>query len=138
MRSAILIFLVLFLFNPGFSQDTKPRQDDYTYNMFSCKDCYRKFFVSTNSGINNTPIGIRFGFFCQTGAYLGTRFGHGEMYGFDQYYPEKTKKTNLFSITTGLIKPIYIYHLVCMDFWVQVMVIGGRRLCQVGRPMVMK
>ncbi|MFA6402500.1 MAG: hypothetical protein WCX31_12905 [Salinivirgaceae bacterium] len=108
MRNIILLFFVLLLVNPGYSQEAKSKPDEYYYNMFSCKDCYKKFFASTNSGIYNTPLGVRVGFFCQTGAYIGARFGHGVMYDFDPYNSEKTKETNLISVTTGLIKPIYI------------------------------
>lgn len=106
MKTFILALLTLILINPIFSQETKSESSDNIYNIFDCSTSKNKFFVATNSGVSATPIGFRLGFLCKTGAYLGARIGKGEVYnmGTDQ----STTKTTLFSITAGLIKPIYI------------------------------
>ena len=95
----ILSFATISIF--GMGQQTQ----EESYNLFDCKDCNKKFFISTNSGVLNTPIGLRVGFLCKTGAYIGTRFGEGEVYSLET---DQTEKTDLFSITAGLIKPVFI------------------------------
>ena len=104
MKRVILLLILGFLFDSGISQDSISSNN--SYNIFSCKGHINKYFVASNSGIKNTPIGIRIGFLCHTGAYIGTRFGEGEI-----FYSEtdlSTTKTTLFSITGGLIKPVII------------------------------
>lgn len=110
MKKITIILILGLIANSGFSQeskssDTKPSYNAFS-NVFTCKDCMNKYFIATNSGVLNTPIGVRVGFLCKTGAYLGTRFGKGEVYHSDTDFT--TTKTNLFSITTGLIKPVFI------------------------------
>jgi len=106
MKTFILALLTLILINPIFSQDSISASQNNSFNIFDCTNCDDKLFVSTNSGVDATPFGIRIGFLCKTGAYVGTRFGKGKVYnlGTDQ----TTTETNLFSITAGLIKPVYI------------------------------
>ncbi len=103
-----LTFILLFGLSTlsGFTQDSTKYKNNYNFfHSFSCKDCREKYFVSTHSGLLHTPIGIRVGLLGKRGVYLGGRFGDGTI-----YYPEAntTKKTTLFSITTGLIFPVYI------------------------------
>jgi len=117
MKRTILLLILGFIFDSGFSQELKSNCN--SYNIFSCKDCSNKYFIATNSGIKNTPLGIRFGFLCKTGAYIGTRFGKGELYHTERY--SDTTKTTLFSITGGLIKPIFIQN----DFSVHVFLGAG-------------
>jgi hypothetical protein len=103
MKRAFLLLILGLVFDCGFSQETS--QNNNSYNLFKCKDCNNKYFIATNSGIRNTPVGIRFGFLCKTGAYIGTRFGKGQVYHSESDL--STTETNLFSVTAGLIKPIY-------------------------------
>ncbi len=117
MERALLILILGLSFNHGFSQESKDNSN--SYNIFSCKDCDNKYFIATNSGIKNTPIGIRIGFLCRTGAYIGTRLGKGELYHSDSDFD--TTKTTLFSITAGLIKPIFIQN----DFSIRVFLGAG-------------
>ena len=102
MLKYILIVLTLFTIKTGLAQVDNENQ---SFNMFSCKNCKNKLFITSNSGIRATPFGLRIGFLCKTGAYLGTRFGQGKVYN---NFNQITYKTNLFSITGGFIKPIFI------------------------------
>ena len=104
MKKAFILSILGLIFEFGFSQETSKVNN--SYNIFSCKDCRHKYFAASNSGIMNTPIGIRVGFLCRTGAYIGTRFGKGEIYHSDSDL--NTVETNLFSITGGFIMPIYV------------------------------
>jgi len=103
MKTTYFLLFLGLISSCGFAQESNISN---SYNMFSCNNCSNKFFISSNSGIRNTPVGIKFGFICKTGAYIGTRFGKGELYNSDSDL--STIKTNLFSITAGLIKPVYI------------------------------
>jgi hypothetical protein len=106
MKSILLILtLALFPFI-GFAQEFQKAVNNY--NLFNCKDCDDKYFISTNSGVLNTPYGLRIGFLCNTGAYIGSRFGTGQVYSIQT---DVTKRTDLFSVTTGLIKPVFIQNL---------------------------
>ena len=104
MKKVFFILVLGLVFNYGFSQESKSSNNSCI--IFNCKDCSNKYFIATNSGIKNTPIGIRFGFLCKTGAYIGTRFGKGDLYHSDSDF--STTKTTLFSITAGLIKPLFV------------------------------
>jgi hypothetical protein len=101
MKTMLLILSFTSISIFGMAQQTQEK----SYNIFDCKDCNNKFFISTNSGVLNTPIGLRVGFLCKTGAYIGTRFGEGKVYS---PQTDQTKKTDLFSVTAGLIKPVFI------------------------------
>lgn len=103
MKRIVLILNLGFITILGFAQESQKSTNNY--NLFNCKDCNDKYFISTNSGVLNTPIGLRIGFLCKTGAYIGSRFGKGEVYSIQT---DITKKTNLYSITAGLIKPVFI------------------------------
>lgn len=106
MRSIILYMLVLVINITCFAQENDKEIKSNSYNLFDCKNCENKLFIASSSGLQYTPIGIKIGFLCKTGAYLGTRFGQGKIYHSDSDY--STTTTTLFSITGGLIKPIYI------------------------------
>jgi hypothetical protein len=68
-----------------------------------------KYFISTNSGLLNTPIGFRVGVLNKKGCYIGTRFGKGYKYEDDAFSPAmKVTEATLFSATAGLILPISI------------------------------
>src|SRR6478609_8018137 len=106
MKKLTLAVLLVFFFLSGFAQDSTTNNNDFNlFNSFKCKDCSYRYFVSTNSGLLHTPVGLRVGFLGKKGFYLGGRYGNGTT-----YHPEtnSTTKTPLFSITTGLILPIYI------------------------------
>src|SRR4030042_4166176 len=103
MKKLVLILNLGFISILGFGQESPNANSNY--NLFNCKDCYNKYFISTNSGILNTPIGLRIGFLCKTGAYIGSRLGKGQVYSIQT---DITKKTDLFSITAGLIKQVII------------------------------
>jgi hypothetical protein len=103
-----LTLIVLFgLFSLAcFAQDSTKNNNDFNlFNSFKCKDCRYKYFVSTNSGMLYTPIGLRVGFLGKKGFYLGGRYGNGTIFHAET---NTTTNTKLFSITTGLILPIYI------------------------------
>lgn len=74
------------------------------YNIFKCKDRLRKLFITTNSGVKTTPVGLKLGFLCKTGLYLGLRFGNGELYN---SWNNKTTKTILYSSVLGINKTIF-------------------------------
>ncbi len=102
MKNAIPLLLFVFISFWGLAQETPGTSD---YNLFSCKDCINKYFVSTNSGVLNTPFGYKVGFLCKTGAYIGTRLGTGRVY---QIESNSTSKTTLISVTAGIIRPVFI------------------------------
>jgi hypothetical protein len=106
MKILPLILLFGSLCLPCFAQDFAKNNNDYNvFGSFRCKDCSEKYFVSTNSGLLHTPIGLRVGFLAKKGFYLGGRYGNGTIYNSEA---NTTSATKLFSITTGLILPIYI------------------------------
>ena len=104
-RLTLTVFLVFFSLL-GFAQDSTKNTNDFNlFSSFKCKDCSYKYFVSTNSGLLHTPIGLRVGFLGKKGFYLGGRYGNGTIFHAET---NTTTNTSLFSITTGLILPIYI------------------------------
>jgi hypothetical protein len=105
MKRIVLILNLGYISIVGFAQDAQ--RYSANYSLFNCHDCNNKYFVSTNSGILNTPVGLRIGFLCKTGAYIGSRFGKGEIYSVET---DITKKTTLYSVTAGLIKPVLIHN----------------------------
>lgn len=117
MKRTFFILILGLLFNYGFSQESNSSHN--SCKIFNCKDCSNKYFIATNSGIKNTPVGIRIGFLCKTGAYIGTRFGKGDLYHSDSDF--STTETTLFSITAGLIKPLFIKN----DFSIRVFLGAG-------------
>jgi hypothetical protein len=66
----------------------------------------KQFFISSNSGVFNTPIGIKMGYTCNPGLYLGFRKGKGKIYNSDSDL--KTVNSNLYSIVGGINKPLFI------------------------------
>jgi hypothetical protein len=106
MKSQTLVLLFGLFSLSGLAQDSTKNKNDYNvFSSFQCKDCREKYFVSTNSGLLHTPIGLRVGFLGKKGFYLGGRYGNGTIYNSEV---NATTDTKLFSITTGLILPIYI------------------------------
>jgi hypothetical protein len=104
-RLTLISFFGLFSML-GFAQDSTKNNNDFSlFNSFKCKDCSYKYFVSTNSGLLHTPVGLRAGFLGKKGFYLGSRYGNGTIYHAET---NTTTEKKLFSITSGLILPIYI------------------------------
>ena len=82
-------------------------QDESTnYSIFNPKKFKKEFFISTNSGVFNTPIGLKVGFISHPGFYVGFRHGIGKVYNSDSDLT--TNATNLYSVTTGINKPLII------------------------------
>lgn len=109
MKNLVLFFSFFLISGSGFSQDLNNENQDsvkYSYNLFNCRGHDDKYFVAANIGVKQTMVGLRFGFLCKTGAYIGTRFGRGEVYHNETDLT--TTKTTLFSVTGGLIMPVYI------------------------------
>jgi hypothetical protein len=105
MKKLLTLLFVLFSLS-SFAQDSTRNNNDYNlFSSFKCKDCRYKYFVSTTSGLINTPIGLRVGFLGKKGFYLSGRYGNGTVYHSET---NTTSKTKLFSFSTGLILPIYI------------------------------
>jgi hypothetical protein len=105
MKKYILSLGLGLVISTLFSQEAQMGKDKGSYNIFDCFECNKNIFIATNSGVNATPIGFRLGFLCKTGAYLGARFGKGEVYHSMQ---DSISNSKLFSVTGGLIKPIFI------------------------------
>ena len=101
----VIVSIIILMPLVGWSQETSDKPSYNAFRSFKCESCPYKFFVSTNAGVLNTPVGYRVGYLGKSGGYLGTRFGYGNV-----YHPLTDTKSQefLFSITTGLIKPIVI------------------------------
>ena len=82
-------------------------QDEGTnYSVFNPRNFAKEFFISTNSGVLNTRVGLKIGFISHPGLYVGFRHGIGKVYNSDSDLT--TNGTNLYSITTGINKPLII------------------------------
>jgi len=98
MRNTLIIFGVLVtLIVKGQSTD---------YSVFNPTHMKKEFYLSTNSGVLRTPIGLKLGYICNPGLYLGLRYGQGKIYNSDSDF--KTISSNLFSVMGGLDKPLII------------------------------
>ena len=67
-----------------------------------------KYFISTNSGLQHTPVGFRIGVLDKMGGYIGTRFGKGYKYEDDALGGLEETEATLFSASAGFIFPIAI------------------------------
>ena len=108
MKNLVLLFSFFLICHAGLNQDlacVNQSSAGYSYSLFDCRGCGNKYFLATNSAVKNTALGIRAGFLCRTGAYVGTRFGRGKVYNNESDLT--TTGTTLFSITGGLIKQVY-------------------------------
>ena len=65
-----------------------------------------RYFISTNSGVLKTPVGIRIGIIDRMGGYIGMRFGKGYKYEDDLFNRLEAVEATLFSAGAGLIFPI--------------------------------
>lgn len=100
----LLTILLSFGFLGVFAQQFDNKSETESKSIFDCKSYERKFLIMSNSGVRYTPYGLKIGFACKTGFYIGFRHGKGEMYHSDS--SRDTTKTNLYSVTAGIIKPI--------------------------------
>ena len=106
MRVILIIILIFGFIGVKAQTSEKVVLDKNSYSMFDCKNFKRNYFIMSNSGIRYTPYGLKIGFACKTGMYVGFRYGEGKLYHSDTSLD--TTNTNLFSITGGIIKPIII------------------------------
>jgi len=109
MKNLVLFLSLLLVCSSGFSQELEIKSQDsvkYSYNLFDCRGWGDKYFLAANIGVKQTMLGLRAGFLCKIGAYIGTRFGRGDVYHNETDLT--TTKTTLFSITGGIIIPVYL------------------------------
>ncbi len=122
MKTSLIktIFLLVIIIFPhiNFAQDNS----DIEYSIFNPTNMPKQYFISTNSGILTTPIGIKIGYICNPGIYLGLRYGQGV----EWEYGQETTSTILFSIVGGITKPLIIKNdfslvaqlgLGCGEWW---------------------
>jgi hypothetical protein len=76
------------------------------YSVFNPNNMKKEFFITTNSGVLSSPIGLKIGYLSNPGLYVGFRHGIGKVYNSDSDFT--TNATSLFSITAGLNKPLII------------------------------
>jgi hypothetical protein len=77
------------------------------YSVFNSRKFPKEFFISTNSGVFNTPVGLKIGFVSNPGLYFGFRHGIGEVYNSDSDLT--TNATPLYSVTAGINKPLIVH-----------------------------
>jgi hypothetical protein len=101
MKTLFLVSLFILISTFAFSQESPDDGDTLTTIKRS------KFFIATNSGLKNTPFGLRIGLFDKVGGYIGTRFGSGHKYKENKILTSvKVTKTTLFGANAGFIFPI--------------------------------
>jgi hypothetical protein len=101
MKTSVILILMIIPVALQAQQET-----NINYSVFNPKHMKKEFFISTNSGVFATPIGLKVGFLSNPGIYVGFRHGIGKVYNSDTDFT--TNATNLFSITAGLNKPLII------------------------------
>jgi hypothetical protein len=115
MRKLVTIIILGLSSFVGFAQEAPGGQDvsvgqEEPSNQEAEARKKGSYFISTNSGIQKTPVGIRFGVLNKVGAYLGTRFGKGYSYAKDKGNANVvlSEESTLVSVTAGLIFPISV------------------------------
>ena len=103
MKNLVLL-LFICLTTLSFAQSENGQKAYNVFKNFRCDNCTYRYFVSSNAGVLNTPLGYKIGIFGKTGAYLGARFGSGKIRNWET---DSVAYTTLFSVTGGLIKPLY-------------------------------
>ncbi len=96
-----LVFLGLIV-----SLTLKGQNTSKDYTIFNPTQMKKEFFITSNSGTLNTPIGIKIGYISNPGLYLGFRYGKGKVYNSDSNL--ETVSSNLYSIVGGVTKPLII------------------------------
>lgn len=100
MKTLALAAFLLY----SFSSNAQTESTDHA--ALKSKKFPQEFFISTNSGVLNTPIGLKIGFVSNPGLYIGFRHGIGEVYNSDSDLT--TNSTNLYSFTAGINKPLIV------------------------------
>jgi hypothetical protein len=100
MKNLLPLFLLVI------STSLSAQEERANYTVFNPTKMPKDFFIVTNSGVLNTPIGLKVGFLSNPGLYIGLRHGLGEVYHSDTDLT--TSGTNLVSITGGLSFPLLI------------------------------
>ena len=100
MKYLILLTCALLSFASYGQQETSD------YSIFNPRKFKKEFFIATNSGVLNTPVGLKIGFISHPGLYVGFRHGIGKVYNSDSDLT--TNATHLYSITAGINKPLII------------------------------
>jgi hypothetical protein len=98
--------LITFTFSLIFLAATSQTEENKSYSVFNPKNMKREYFITTNSGVFSTPIGLKIGYISNPGLYVGFRHGIGKVYNSDSDFT--TNATGLFSITAGINKPLII------------------------------
>lgn len=99
MKKLIIPFFVL-LVTPLFAQ-----LENHESSALDSGNPGKDFFITTNSGAFNTPVGLKIGFLGKPGFYLGFRHGIGDVYHSDSDL--SISDTYLYSITGGVSLPLY-------------------------------
>lgn len=97
------LLLCTLLSIAAFGQNESTTAD---HSIFNPKHRSKDFFISTNSGVFNTPIGLKIGLLSSPGVYVGFRHGIGKVYNSDSDLA--TNATNLYSVTAGMNAPLII------------------------------
>lgn len=100
MRNYLIFFGLIV------SLTLKGQNTSKDYTIFNPTHMKKEFFITTNSGVLNTPIGIKIGYVSNPGLYLGFRYGKGKIYNSDSNL--ETISSNLYSIVGGITKPLII------------------------------
>ncbi|HEY0740835.1 MAG TPA: hypothetical protein VGD40_05200 [Chryseosolibacter sp.] len=82
------------------------QNESTNYSVFNPKNLKKEFFIATNSGVLNTPVGLKIGFISDPGLYVGFRHGIGKVFNSDSDLT--INATPLFSATVGINKPLII------------------------------
>lgn len=101
MKNLLSTLFFLISLSVGFAQAPKTVEDHQGKNYTN------KYFISTNSGIQETPIGLRIGFLDKRGGYIATRFGKGYNYESDALNNVVATEGTTVSVTAGFILPVY-------------------------------
>jgi hypothetical protein len=100
MRNFALVICILI------ASTLKGQSQNENYSIFNPTHMKKEFFMSTNSGVLNTPYGLKVGYLCNPGIYLGFRYGKGEIYNSETDF--KTVSSDLYSATVGINKALII------------------------------
>lgn len=100
MKNYVIVICLLI------AMTSKGQTKNENYSIFNPTHMKKEFFISSNSGVLNTPIGVKIGYLCNPGLYVGFRYGKGKIYNSDS--DMKTISSDLFSLTGGINKPLII------------------------------
>jgi hypothetical protein len=107
MKNLLILFCLVF--STALMAQVSPTDssgENAKYTIFNPKHMKKEFFITTNSGVLKTPIGLKIGFLSNPGLYVGVRHGIGRVFHSDT--DQTTSDTHLFSATTGINLPMII------------------------------